>query len=80
MPDEIHISGEDRLPITSTREKTPEGYLKAVAAITCVGVQDYNARDLGELEDRVVGVFRPADVVFHPETMKSAKMKPATIR
>ena len=78
MPDEIQINGVDRLPITATREKTAEGYLKATAVITAVGVQIYNARDFGENEDREVGVFRPHDTVFHSDTMDSARLKPIT--
>jgi len=78
MPDKIEISGVDRLPIKATREKTAEGYLKAIAAVTCVGVQDYSARDFGENSDRRVGVLRGADVVFHKDTIESARMKPVT--
>ena len=68
----------------STRQKTPEGFLQAVATLTCVGVQDYLGAELQSGTDfdldptRVYRVFRPRDTVFDPETIKSAKMKPVT--
>ena len=74
----IKFSGKDVLQIKSTREKTAEGYLKATSAITCTGVQYYNGRQFGRDSDDMVGVYRPADTVFHPDTMDSAKLKPIT--
>lgn len=74
----IQIADNISLPVTSTRELTPEGYLKATAAITKVGVQMYSARDFGVDSDELVGVFRPPETVFHPETMESIKLKPIT--
>jgi len=74
----IHL--KDQLPLESTRTLTPEGYLKATAAITMVGVQMYPASDFGADTDEPVGVFRPPETVFHPETIESIKMKPITMQ
>lgn len=75
----IQVSDNVHLPVTSTRELTPEGYLKATATITKVGVQMYSARDFGVDSDELVGVLRPAETVFHPETIASIKLKPITL-
>lgn len=75
----MKIKLKDQLPIESTRILTPEGYLKATAAITTVGVQQYPASDFGGNTDEPVGVFRPPETVFHPETIESIKMMPITI-
>jgi len=74
----IHL--KDQLPLESTRTLTPEGYLKATAAITMVGVQLYPASQFGADTDEPVGVFRPPETVFHPETIESIKMKPITMQ
>jgi len=63
----------------STREVTKEGYLKGVAAITTVGVQYYSAREFDIDSDDLVGVFRPPETVFHPDTMETSKQKPITM-
>lgn len=66
----------------TTRKITPEGYLLAKLALTKVGIQDYELSDMtGNPEDKgkLVGVFRPHETVFHPETIESAKMKPFTL-
>ncbi len=78
MPDKIKFHGTDLQSVTTSREKTPEGYLKATAAITGVGVQMYLDSELGGEKRELVGVFRGEDTVFHAETIASAKMKPIT--
>jgi hypothetical protein len=75
----VRFSDNVVLPITSTRELTPEGYLKATAAVTKVGVQMYCARDFGIDSDESIGVFRPPETVFHPETAASLRMKPIAL-
>ena len=63
-----------------SRERTPEGYLRATAVLTKVGVMDYFSSELGiPGPSRQVGVMRPHDVVFHETTMASASMKPITL-
>jgi len=68
----------------STREITPEGYLKAVATITSVGVFDFWGSEKF-LEDQpnidptaCYKIFRPKSVVFSDETIESAKLMPIT--
>ena len=78
MKKKIYI--KDQLQIESTRTLTPEGYLKATAAITMVGVQQYPASNFGADTDEPVGVFRPPETVFHPDTIESIKMKPITMQ
>lgn len=66
----------------STRTITDEGYLKATAALTCVGVQKYALADFtGNAEDanKVVNAYRPAATVFAKDTMESAKLRPVTM-
>ena len=74
-PSKIKVS--DRLKVNiSSREPTPEGYLKAVAAITAVGIQEYHCSEFEMEGDYMVPVFRPPETVFHEETIESAKLKP----
>lgn len=75
----IHVSDNIGLPTESTRVLTEEGYLKATAAVTKVGVQAYSARDFGLDSDEPIGVLRPAETVFHEETISSLKMKPIVL-
>jgi len=75
----FRISDDAPLPTVSTRQLTEEGYLKAVAAVTKVGVQMYAASEFGIDSDEPIGVYRPAETVFHPETIESLKMKPIVL-
>lgn len=80
MSEKILITDSFKLKQT-TRELTDEGYLKAKAALTSVGVQQYDLSNLtGDMNDKgkIVGVFRPPETVFHEETINSAKLKPIT--
>lgn len=75
----IQVQDQVELPTESTRTLTPEGYLQATAAVTRVGVQMYPASDFGIDSDEEIGVLRPAETVFHPETIESLKMKPIVL-
>lgn len=75
----LRISDDVELPTMSTRTLTEEGYLKATAAVTKVGVQMYPASQFGIESDEPIGVYRPAETVFHPETIESLKMKPIVL-
>jgi len=75
----FRFSDDVELPTMSTRTLTEEGYLKATAAVTKVGVQMYPARQFGIESDEPIGVYRPAETVFHPETIDSLKMKPIVL-
>lgn len=75
----------DAIAVKSTRERTDEGFLKGKAHLTTVGVQQYLGRELtGKVHiddadlDKIFNVFRPPTTVFHPETIKSAELKPIT--
>lgn len=74
----------DTIKLSPTKEITPEGYLKAQATLTKVGVQHYSGSELSQLTNadlnptKVYGVFRTPQTVFHPDTIDSAKMKPLT--
>lgn len=76
------INLQDNLTFkSSTREITDEGYLKATAALTSVGIQQYKLSDItGNAKDtKIVNVFRPSSTVFSDKTMQSAKLKPITM-
>jgi len=74
----IKFTGSDVLELKSSRNKTREGFLEATAALTCVGVQYYSGKQFGLDTNDLVGVFRPAETVFHKDTIASAKLKPIT--
>ena len=59
---------------TSTRTKTPEGFLRGRAAITRPGIIEYDAGDIGIGEKgQKVKVLRTDETVFHPETIANAR-------
>lgn len=74
---------KDTRPIQSSRELTPEGYLRANAILTAVGVQEYLGSELpeiaGAIQDKTYSVMRPAETVFADETISSLALKPLTI-
>ena len=72
----------DSFNITSSREITGEGYLKATAALTCTGVQKYILSDItGNVNDtNMVNVFRSKNTIFDKLTISSAKLKPITMQ
>lgn len=75
----------DTAQVNAVRE-TKEGYLVAESRVARTGVQNYLARELGDVAlnagfapDDVVRVYRHADQVFSPETLKSITRMPVTI-
>ena len=62
----------------SSREITPEGYLKGVAGLIRPGVLPFLGSELGLDNDDIYGVYFPSDVVFSEETKASAALKPVT--
>ena len=63
-----------------SRQRTPEGFLRATAAVMRTGIQQYETAELGlPGPNRVVGVFRGAESVFADETRDSLKGKPVTM-
>ena len=55
------------------REYTDEGFLRVPGNVARVGIQDYLARELGlpGNPDRIVKVYRPAEEVFHADSLAS---------
>lgn len=60
---------------------TPEGFLIVPGVLARTGVQNYAAYELGMDGDamRIVRLYRPADEVFHADSMASFEGKPVTI-
>jgi len=64
----------------TTREVTPEGYLRVKGRVARTGVQEYLAHELG-LEgnpNRIVYVYRPEEEVFAPSSLESYEDKDVT--
>lgn len=55
------------------REYTDEGFLRVPGNVARVGIQDYLARELGlpGNPNRIVKVYRPAEEVFHADSLAS---------
>lgn len=71
----------DAVELTN-RELTPEGFLVAPGILARTGIQEYLAYELGlDAVDptKRVKLYRPADEVFHPESIASFENKPITI-
>lgn len=80
MAEPIQITVTDAPVAIAKRERTPEGFLRATAALTRVGVQRYSSEELGlPGPSREVGVYRSAETVFADDTKSSAAMKPITV-
>ncbi len=75
---QVTFKAEARL---GKRERTPEGYLKAEAALTRVGVQDIYGSELGlegDAANSSFGILLDRDVIFSDSTIESARKKPVT--
>lgn len=75
----------DRASVGSVKE-TREGYLVATARVARTGVQEYLARELGDIAieagfkpDDVVRVYRHPDEVFHKDSLATITRVPVTI-
>ena len=73
--------------ITTTRERTREGYLKVVANITKAGVSVYPKEALDSLHAQrdanlpdKVGLLRPLSILENPTTQESVRLKPVTYK
>lgn len=55
------------------REYTDEGFMRVPGHVARTGIQEYLARELGLDGDpnRIVKVYRPAEEVFHPDSLAS---------
>lgn len=64
----------------STRERTPEGFLRGKATVTKVGVLSYDASELGVGPlGQTVRVKQTPDSVFHPDTLRSVQNAVVTV-
>lgn len=75
----------DKSAIGGTK-KTQEGYLVATSRVARVGVQEYLAREIGDValaagfsSDDVVKVYRAPEQVFHADTLTSITRVPVTV-
>ena len=70
---------KDRIAVTS-RDVTPEGYLRVGARISRSGIQEYRRGELGLDGDprAIFRVFRPEAEVFSDESLASFALKPVT--
>ena len=66
-----------------TRRRTREGYLRADAALVRASIHPFTGSELPVLPeidpDKQYGVLIDDNVVFAPETIDSARMKPVTL-
>lgn len=78
----MKIQINDRISYAvSNREYTEEGFLRVPGHVARTGIQDYLAGELGLPGDprRVVKVMRPADEVFHADSLASYLSSDVTI-
>lgn len=75
----------DRASVGEVKE-TKDGYLVATSRVARTGVQEYLAKELGDIAidagfkpDDVVRVYRHADQVFHKDSLASITRLPITI-
>lgn len=75
----------DRVSVGDTKE-TAEGYLVATARVARTGMQEYLARELGDIAteagfkpDDIVRVYRHPDEVFHSDSLASITRLPVTV-
>ena len=68
----------DKANVT-TRERTPEGFLRGSAVVTRTGILEYEASELGLTPPGRIRIRQTPDSVFHPETLRSAQNAPVTI-
>lgn len=81
----MSIRFTDRVSVGDTKE-TAEGYLVATARVARTGVQEYLARELGDVAaeagfkpDDIVRVYRHPDEVFHSDSLASITRLPVTV-
>ena len=73
----IHVYDAIKL---SSRERTPDGFVRGKAAVTKVGVLEYGGDELGMGNaDTVIRVKQTAESVFHADTLSSLRNAALTI-
>jgi len=66
---------------TSTRKKTPQGFIISDVVLAKAGILRYKGSEIGRTDepDRIFNVYRPPEELFKKETMDSFKFLPLTI-
>jgi uncharacterized protein len=76
--DETEVSRDDVVRFDASKFKTtPQGGLRGPAAVSRVGVFMYR-HDTGPMAGKIVREFRPADEVFHPDSLATLDQAPIT--
>lgn len=80
-----HVFKDSRVQISSTRKKTPEGYLIVDALIARTGIQEYQGYELpsdtagSSIDpDKTYRIYRSEKEVFSPKFLDSLAQKPVT--
>lgn len=63
---------------TNAPRRTADGYLVADARVARTGIQQYLGSELGRPDLPIVNVYRPEDVVFSEDAIKSYAYRPIT--
>lgn len=71
---EEHIA----LDADAKMRRTADGYLVAYPRVARTGIQEYSGDELGRSTKKVLRVYRPEDVVFDAESMRSYAHRPIT--
>lgn len=81
-----HLDAADDAPVTrnesirldgSKMKRTPQGGIRGPAAVTRVGVFRYRHHD-GPMAGKIVREYRPAEEVFHPDSLATLDQAPIT--
>ena len=74
----------DRCKVESTREYTPEGFLRAYVNIARTGIYEYLLEDIGidctdEESNKIVKIYKSPEMLSNRETFENFKLKPLVI-
>lgn len=69
----------DALMMDAKPRLTADGYLVAMPRAARIGIQEYRGSEVGRPEMQVVRVYRPAEEVFHKDSLASFAHKPITV-
>lgn len=78
--DEAEVSRNDCIRLDASKmRRTPQGGLRGPAAVSRVGVFAYR-HDSGPKKGQIVREYRPAEEVFHPDSLATLDQAPITDR
>ncbi len=76
--DDVTVTRNDCIRLDASKmRKTPQGGLRGPAAVSRVGVFQYR-HDNGPMKGKIVREYRPAEEVFHPDSMATLDQAPIT--